>query len=118
MFSSHRLLLSSDEESLGSVLHGDAGVTPEHCGGVLAAMGVPESSSGAAVEEEGEGEGMRSLREQIPIAERFRFAYILRRERVTREYNKEKKRRWRKEAKKMGERGSQNLVNRWLDDPV
>ena len=52
------------------------------------------------------GEGPRGLKESIPIAERFRYAYILRRERG---------RRKRMDAKRRGTRGGANLVDTWLD---
>ena len=61
------------------------------------------------------GEGPRGLKESIPIAERFRYAYILRRERVRREYDRERGRRKRRDAKRRGTRGGANLVDTWLD---
>ena len=55
------------------------------------------------------GEGPRGLKE------RFRYAYILRRERVRREYDRERGRRKRRDAKRRGTRGGANLVDTWLD---
>jgi len=55
-------------------------------------------------------------KDDIPIAERFRYAYILRAKRLKQKYVKEEKRRLRKEMRESGIKGSKHLVQRWLDD--
>jgi hypothetical protein len=57
-----------------------------------------------------------TTRAEIPIAERFRYAYIMRSNRLSEKYAKEGKRRLRKEIRESGTKGAKNLVQRWLDD--
>ena len=124
--------LTSRNSAVLQVVHGEDGLTLAELERRLDAMGVPHQVPGTAFAWEwggsehgwarvaglvvsgsspscGDlqvGEGPRGLKESIPIAERFRYAYILRRERG---------RRKRRDAKRRGTRGGANLVDTWLD---
>jgi len=138
-----RLLRESRKPTTFQVIHGEVDLSPKDLEDLLDSMGV-ESLRGevfstrrswnktgekmmpweARAEPGDHPPGLEaaaarlSLKDQIPIAERFRYAYILRRERVLKEYAKEKKRRKRKEVRESGARGATNTLNQWLDEEV
>ena len=127
--------LTTRNSAVLQVVHGEDGLTLAELERRLDAMGVPHQVPGAAFAWEwggpergwarvaglvvsgsapscGDlqvGEGPRGLKE------RFRYAYILRWDRVRREYDRERGRRKRRDAKRRGTRGGANLLDTWLD---
>ena len=57
-------------------------------------------------------------RNEIPISERFRYAYILRAQRIQAKFQKERKRLANREKRLAGNRGTKNILDKWLDEEV
>lgn len=117
-----------------SVLHGSPELTIARVRRAAANLCCPTSSTrcgeepsrgygGEAASSTSEGKAMdgrvaawRGARDSVPLAERFRYAYILRAQRLAKKAERERQRLKRKEKRAAGARGARNVLEEWLDE--